>query len=58
MTLLILPRKTLNFNGVLGLEGRIQCCGKRKQTKSNQSQKTPAVCIQLQAPSGNASWSS
>lgn len=26
VTLLILPRNTLNFNGALGLEGRIQCC--------------------------------
>lgn len=26
VTLLILPRNTLNFNGALGSEGRIQCC--------------------------------
>lgn len=26
VTLLNLPKNTLNFNGVLGLEGRIQCC--------------------------------
>lgn len=44
MTLLILPRKTLNFNGVLGLEGRIQCCGKKK-TNQIKSKPEDSCCL-------------
>lgn len=58
VTLPILPRKTWNFNVVLGLEGRIQCCEKKNKLNQIKARRLHALCIQLQAPSGNVSWSS